>query len=220
MRCRRARRRGRESDRRETRSRSRRATRTPARARAASPHRSPKTKTPPRGGAAFASSERLVPVQADTDGARRHAIGQAIVRALDEAALKIDREVAGTHHLVADTTHDCRTVRTAVLEVVVIGLQVREANAALDPELRREPELARDHQHVLAEHDVAVLTSGIDLHGLRVDLSFTHQREARSDEAADVSIDLERGGVVVAVVAARDLAAGVVHAAKADAETP
>src|SRR5689334_4526042 len=56
--------------------------------------------------------------------------------------------------------------------------------------------------------------------GLRVDLEFAHQREARTEESTDVAIRFDRDRVVVAVVAARDVAAVIVHAAEADAEAP
>ena len=39
---------------------------------------------------------------------------------------------------------------------VLSRVELREADAALDPELRRDPVLTGDHQRVHAEHGVAV----------------------------------------------------------------
>ena len=97
----------------------------------------------------------------------------------------------------------------------VVDLQVREPDAALDPQLRREPVLARDHQRALDQR--RRVAERVDLEGLDVALELAHQREARPDEATDVTGALAGERAVVAV-RALDVATAVRHAAEPEAE--
>src|SRR5262249_22630287 len=152
-------------------------------------------------GVARPREARSEPVDADADAEGRDVVVDAPVRAVQEAPLQVDREALRRQQLEAGRAHEggavLRLVRAdRAVEVLVLDLEVREADAALDPELRGDPVLPRDHQRALDERG---LTEPGRLERLRVDLDLTHQREARAEEAAEVHRALPRERAVVAV---------------------
>lgn len=83
-----------------------------------------------------------------------------------------------------------------------------------NPELRGNAVLRGDHQGALHERRGVAARVGRDR--LTVDLHFTEQREARTDEATDVAFN-HSGDRVVVAVGALDVAEAIAHATETDA---
>jgi hypothetical protein len=98
--------------------------------------------------------------------------------------------------------------------VVVAEAEVGAADAALDPQLRRDPVLRGDHGAGLDQAGGAELVLG---DGLRVALDLEQDRQALVDHAADVEVELAGDRIVVAARALHRLVADL-QAAEAERE--
>src|SRR6185312_569121 len=78
----------------------------------------------PRSDRSAALGVTLVPVQAETDRARRDLIVEAVVAALDDARLQVDREEPRRQELEADAGHQRAASAEVVLRVVVLRVEV------------------------------------------------------------------------------------------------